>query len=210
MHETALVSGNAFSKIYGGPGKTVVDIGGLDVNGSLRAYFVEKGMNYICIDMAEHSSVDIVVKPGEKLPFDNGSIDIVVSSSCFEHDPCFWLTFKEITRIVKLDGFIYVSAPTNGPYHCYPGDNWRFYSDAGQALAYWSGVQMGNEEVFPVRVIETFHMAPHNDVWIDFVCVWKRVLEKEKEICVSPTIAYMTGEMQKEIHNSGYKTYNKC
>ena len=50
-----------------------------------------------------------------------------------------------MTRIIKPSGYIYINAPTTGHYHCYPGDNWRFYSDAGQALAYWSGKQISNE-----------------------------------------------------------------
>ena len=210
MHLTSLVSGNAFSEVFGSYGKTVVDIGGLDVNGSLRSFFTDKGMKYICVDIEPHPSVDIVIKPGDKLPFETGSIDLVVSSSCFEHDPCFWLTFKDIARIVKLDGHIYVSAPTNGAYHCHPGDNWRFYSDAGQALAYWSGVQMGNEVVYPVKVVETFHMLPNSDVWMDFVCVWQRVIEKDMNICVSKEISTTVGILEKNINMKGYITTKKC
>ena len=56
-----------------------------------------------------------------------------VSTSCFEHDPIFWLTFKEIARVTKVDGFVYVNAPSNEVYHGYPGDNWRFYKDAPAA-----------------------------------------------------------------------------
>jgi len=48
-----------------------------------------KGMKYVCIDMEADASVDIVVPPGEKLPFEDGSVDLIVSTSCFEHDPCF-------------------------------------------------------------------------------------------------------------------------
>ena len=210
MHLTAFVSGSAFSEIYGGKGKTVVDIGGLDVNGSLRSFFTEKGMKYICVDIDEHPSVDIVIKPGDKFPFETGSIDLVVSSSCFEHDPCFWLTFKEITRIVKLDGYIYISAPTNGAYHCHPGDNWRFYSDAGQALAYWSGVQMSNEIVYPTKVLETFHILPAGDVWMDFICVWKRVNEKDTNICVSKEKSTEVGFLERNINNRGFVTVKKC
>lgn len=55
--------------------------------------------------MESDSSVDIIVPPGEKIPFDDGSI---VSTSYFEHDPCFWLTFKEMT---KPSGFIYINGP---------------------------------------------------------------------------------------------------
>lgn len=210
MHDTAAGAGSSFSKVYGGPGKTVVDIGGQDINGSLRSFFTEKGMKYICVDMIEDPSVDIIVKPGEKLPFETGSIDLIVSTSCFEHDPCFWLTFKEMARILKMGGYIYMNAPTNGIYHIAPGDNWRFYSDAGQALAYWSSIQMSNEEVYPMKVIETFHIMPRTDIWIDFVCVWQRVSEKQTEITVKSEIVNTVGILEASLHNDGYITKKKC
>lgn len=145
-------------------------------------------MKYIVVDLESDPSVDIVIKPGDDLPFPTGSVDIVVSTSCFEHDPCFWLTFKEICRITKLGGFIYVNAPSNGPHHGYPGDNWRFYRDAGQALAYWSGKQLANEQVYPAKVVEVFHVNPLRDIWIDFVCIWQRVETKETSIITPPEL----------------------
>jgi len=114
MHDTASKGGELFAECYGGVNKVVVDIGGQDMNGSLRVFFENLGMKYICLDMEEDSSVDIVVKPGHRFPFEDGSIDLIVSTSCFEHDPCFWITFKEMSRVTKLGGFIYVNAPTNG------------------------------------------------------------------------------------------------
>lgn len=209
MHDTASISGDAFAKVYGGINKIVVDIGGKNVNGSLRSFFENKGMRYICVDMEEDASVDIVVKPGEKLPFESNSIDLVVSTSCFEHDPCFWMTFKDISRILKLGGYLYVNAPSDGVYHKYPGDNWRFYSDAGQALAYWSSYQIGNDETYHMKVIETFHILPNRDIWTDFVCVWQRVNEKQTEIIVSDNISHNVGILQNEIHKCGLNTKNK-
>jgi SAM-dependent methyltransferase len=210
MHDTASISGKLFAEIYGGENKVVLDIGGRNVNGSLRSFFENLGMKYICIDIEEDVSVDIVVKPGDKLPFEDSSIDLIVSTSCFEHDPCFWLTFKEMTRLTKLCGFIYVSAPTNGVYHCHPGDNWRFYSDAGQALAYWSSYQFTNEPIFPVKVVETFHILPINEGWIDFVCVWERVDEKENNIVVSNSVSQTIGNLQKALNNNSCNTIQKC
>jgi SAM-dependent methyltransferase len=208
MHETSSISGQSFSETYGGLGKVVVDVGGQDVNGSLRSFFESRNMKFICVDMIEHPSVDIVVEPGKKLPFENSSVDLIVSTSCFEHDPCFWLTFKEMTRIIKPDGFIYINAPTAGPYHCYPGDNWRFYSDAGQALAYWSGIQVVNEEVYPVKVVETFNILGNS--WNDFVCVWARIDIQEKDILVSSVILNNIGKLEKSINEKGYSTRKKC
>ena len=210
MHYTSLKSGEPFSESYGIPNSLVVDIGGRNVNGSLRSFFEKKGMKFVCIDMESDASVDIVVPPGERLPFDDGSVDFIVSTSCFEHDPCFWLTFKEMTRIIKPSGYIYINAPTSGPYHSYPGDNWRFYSDAGQALAYWSGKQISNETIYPVKVVETFNVL--GDGWNDFVCVWQRVnIESiEKDIIVSNEIINNIGILEKTINNYGLQTRKKC
>ena len=210
MHYTSLKSGLAFSESYEIPNGLVVDIGGRNVNGSLRDFFEIKGMKFVCVDMEEDASVDIVVAPGERLPFEDGSVDLIVSTSCFEHDPCFWLTFKEMTRIIKPSGYIYINAPTAGPYHTYPGDNWRFYSDAGQALAYWSGKQMSNETIYPVKVVETFNVL--GECWNDFVCVWQRVdiENSEKNIIVSKEIINNIGILEKTINEYGLKTRKKC
>ena len=198
MHYTSLISGRAFTESYGIPNGLVVDIGGRNVNGSLRSFFETKGMKFVCVDMEADSS------------FDDCSVDLIVSTSCFEHDPCFWLTFKEMTRIVKTSGYIYINAPTSGPYHTYPGDNWRFYSDAGQALSYWSGKQIANETIYPVKVIETFNVL--GSVFNDFVCVWQRVnIENiEKTILVHNEIINKIGILEKTINNYGLKTRKKC
>jgi SAM-dependent methyltransferase len=209
MHHTAAISGLAFAEKYGGEGKIVVDIGGQNVNGSLRNYFTERNMKYICVDIEEHPSVDIVVKPGDKLPFSDGEIDLIVSVSCFEHDPLFWMTFKEMCRITKLGGYIFVNAPSNGAYHCYPGDNWRFYSDAGQALAYWSGKRISEEEIFPSEVIETFHILPSGDQWLDFICIWKRVDYIQTSILVSTEVSNTLGILETYVNERGLKTIKK-
>ena len=210
MHYTSLKSGQAFSNSYEIQNGLVIDLGGRNVNGSLRSFFEEKGMTFICIDMEADKSVDIVIPPGEKLPFEDGSVDLIVSTSCFEHDPCFWLTFKEMTRIIKPTGYIYINAPTSGPYHTYPGDNWRFYSDAGQALAFWSGKQMSNETIYPVKVVETFNIL--GEVWNDFVCVWKRVNVEDKEtsITVHNEILNNIGILEETINKYGLQTRKKC
>jgi SAM-dependent methyltransferase len=214
MHYTALKSGESFAISYGKENDLVIDIGGLNLNGSLREAFEKRGMEYICIDMEAHPSVDIVVHPSQKLPFEDGSVDLIVSTSCFEHDPCFWLTFREMARIIKPSGFIYVNAPTTGSYHSHPGDNWRFYSDAGQALAYWSGIQMSNEMIYPVKVVETFNILDlpgETCPWNDFVCVWKRVPIEDKETTITMPnhIINSIGILEQTINNNGLQTRKK-
>ena len=208
MHMSAMAAGDGFAQLYGNPGMTVVDIGGQDVNGSLRTCFESRGMKYISVDMIEHSSVDVVVPPGERLPFDDGSIDMAVSTSCFEHDPCFWLTFREICRIVKPGGYIYMNAPSTGCYHKYPGDNYRFYKDTSQALAFWSGKEFAGLPCYPVTVRECFYLMDRSLDFNDFVCVWQRCPEKTNEIVLSDQIWNANGPLKQYIINN--KHINGC
>lgn len=209
MHDTSLVTGELFGKVYTKLAGTVLDIGGLDINGSLRNTLTnDSKLIYTCMDMEQGKNVDIVCNAYEKFPFDDGSFDYIVSTSCFEHDPCFWMTFREMCRVVKVGGYIYINAPTNGPYHTAPGDNWRFYSDAGQALAYWSGKELEGSS-YPVKVEETFHVLPKYDYWIDWVTVWKRVNEKESNIIRSEEIKNKVGPLQNALNHNGYPTLNE-
>jgi SAM-dependent methyltransferase len=207
MHDTAHIAGSLFATTYGKEGARVLDVGGCnkawpDVNGSLRASFESKNMTYVCLDIEAHPSVDVVMKPGDVFPFPDESFDLIVSTSCFEHDPCFWMTFREMCRLIKKDGYIYINAPSNGPYHTYPGDNWRFYSDAGQALAYWSG-QMINGTSYPATLVETFHIRPLRDIWIDFVGIWKRTDNPETGITVSHEMRQQSTPLKTSLHAHG-------
>lgn len=208
MHDTALISAHSFGKAYVAAGQTVLDIGGANVNGSPRAHYEAQGIKYICVDMDGENGVDVIVAPGGPLPFADGSVDAVISTSCFEHDPCFWMTFKEMCRVVKPSGFVYVNAPANGSYHQYPGDNWRFYGDAGQALAVWSGRSIAGETVFPVKVIESFSILPLRDGWVDFVCVWQRSDVAPTDI-VLPLTADVHGPLRTFLGSQGLSTVFK-
>lgn len=210
MHDSALVSGGKFSQIYVERGSVVVDVGGLDVNGTLRKVFPQVS-KYISVDMESGPGVDIVVEPGKPLPFADGSVDTVVSTSCFEHDPCFWMTFREMARIVKVGGYIYINAPSNGPYHGYPGDNWRFYRDAGFSLAHWSG-KIVDGQSYPTKVVETFfvHSRVHYEPWIDWVCVWKRETDPVTTISAPyPDPATSHGPLMIEIEKVGCPTRDR-
>lgn len=206
MHDTAMISGSLFGKVYGKEGMRVLDVGGQDVNGSLRKPFEDLlKIKYTSMDIEQGPGVDIVMNPGDPFPFEDETFDLIVSTSCFEHDPCFWMTFREMCRVTKKNGYIYVNAPSNGPYHGYPGDNWRFYSDAGQALAYWSGKTIDGTS-FPAHLEETFHILPKTNIWIDFVSVWKRVDYKEETIKVSEDVKYTYGPLRSALRTANFNT----
>ena len=137
----------------------------MDVNGTLRS-FAPADSEYIGVDLQSGPGVDVVLPNPVWFPF-NMEFDLIVSTSCFEHDPMFWVTFKEMIKVLKPGGFIYLSAPSNGPYHGYPGDCWRFYPDAAKALETWSYL-CG----YPVTLVETFLVPPRRDIWTDNVMIF--------------------------------------
>jgi SAM-dependent methyltransferase len=207
MHITSLVASEEFANTYIQKG-VVVDIGGQVIKDvGLRNFYEKKGLKYICLDIVEHNSVDITIKIGDKLPFLTNSVDYIICNSVFEHDPCFWMTFKEMTRIIKDDGYIYVNSPSSGPYCPYVVDNYRFYADAGQALAYYSGIQDCCKvcKTYPVKVIESFNIL--GTEWKDFCCVWKRVHDKETSYILPVTTS--TGILEKAINDRGFITERK-
>ena len=96
MHITSLVAGEEFANTYidfTKLGKLVIDVGGQDVNGSLREYYENKGLKYIFVEIAEHKTVSVVIKLGDKIPFRDSSVNYIISNSAIEHDPRFWMTF---------------------------------------------------------------------------------------------------------------------
>lgn len=92
-----------------------------------------------------------------------------MSTSCFEHDQMFWLTFAEMRRVLKPSGYIYINAPSNGAYNSYPYDNWRLYPDAGLALEAWA-----ERQSLKVRLVESFVAGRKGDIWNDFVAVFTK------------------------------------
>jgi hypothetical protein len=169
VHDTAYQHGRLFFALYGSDNfRTVVELGSQDVNGSLRDH-CPPGALYIGLDVMPAKGVDLVVDPGAPLPLVSAFADAVVTSSAFEHDVCFWDTFLELIRILRAGGLLYLNAPSNGVFHRYPLDCWRFYPDAGIALVRWAarrGIQ--------IELVESVIGLPQAERWADFVAVFRK------------------------------------
>ena len=168
MHATAMEHGKLFFDSYLNEktGLKIVDIGAQDVNGSLRSV-APKNNEYIGVDFCEGNGVDIVLDDPYTLPFESETIDVVVSSSCYEHSEFFWLSFNEALRVLKPSGLLYVNVPSDGPFHRYPVDCYRFYPDSGVALQNW-----GRRSGYECTMLESFIGAKLQGLWHDFVAVW--------------------------------------
>ena len=167
MHSSAHVFGELFFERYWRPEfKRVLDIGSYDVNGSLRDV-QPAGSEWVGIDIAAGPGVDVVLTDPYSYPFPDGHFDAIVSTSCFEHDNMFWLTFLEALRVLSPGGMLYLNSPSQGGYHGHPGDNWRFYPDSGLALQQWAHRNNVN-----VRLVESFIVQV--PCWYDFVAIFTK------------------------------------
>ena len=167
MHSTAAATGKKFLEEYLQSGSKVLEVGSYDVNGTLRTALPEK-FKWTGMDLELGPGVDIVADDPYSFPFLNDSFDACLSSSTFEHDDFFWLTFLEMVRVVKPGGFVYLNVPSNGYVHRHPADIWRFYPDAGIALEKWAV-----KNKLPVALIESFVSDRGDEIWCDFVAVFE-------------------------------------
>lgn len=173
MHPSALEFGDLFFKSYFSDDKHIVimDVGAQDVNGSLRDVS-PSAASYVGIDFVAGCGVDVILDDPYHLPMEDGSADVVVCSSVFEHSQFFWLLYLEVLRILKPNGLFYLNAPSNGYIHRYPVDCWRFYPDAGHALVAW-----GERNGYTPALLESFIgdkncQSMHADAWNDYVAVF--------------------------------------
>ena len=175
MHDTAFHIGTLAMNIYADlRTDSILEVGSQAFNGSLRDNALPS-TRYVGIDIEEGEGVDVVIEPGKSFPVDEGAFDLVMATSVFEHDPCFWMTFLEMCRAAKDGGYIYINAPSNGVVHRYPQDNWRFYPDSGRALSQWA-----TSQGCPVTLVESFVANREKDIWNDFVAVFRKGPIKRK------------------------------
>jgi SAM-dependent methyltransferase len=128
---------------------------------------VPKNSVFVSLDSDQGVGADVFLEDPYTFPVESNSVDIIVSSSCFEHSEMFWLTFNEIMRVLKPGGLFYLNAPSAGAWHRYPVDCWRFYPDSGNALVKWAQRSGYND----AALVESFHC--HYDThWHDYVAVF--------------------------------------
>lgn len=184
----------------------VIEIGSQDVNGSLRQV-CPKEFEYVGLDFQEAKGVDIVLLDPYSLPLDSESVDIVLSSSCFEHSEMFWLVFLEVLRVLKPGGLFYLNAPSAGSFHRYPVDCWRFYPDSGKALITWA-----RRNGINAAMLESYTQKG-GGVWQDFVSVFlkdERLAGQYAERIISSKSDFENGQFfaSDEVLNASWATQN--
>ncbi len=108
-------------------GDKVLDVGSLDVNGTVRDNFRNFG-EYVGIDMRPGKDVDRVML-AEDLPkhFTPGYFDVVVCSNALEHIEKWQDAITGMWFVLKPGGTLTIVTPTRDKgRHGYPSDYWRF------------------------------------------------------------------------------------
>ncbi len=90
---------------------TVLEVGSLDINGSIRSFF--NSCDYIGLDVASGKGVDVVCQ-GQEYSADNESFDHVISCEAMEHNPYWKETFENMIRLCKKDGLVTFTCATTG------------------------------------------------------------------------------------------------
>jgi SAM-dependent methyltransferase len=96
--------------------KDVLEIGSLNINGSIREFFHQ--CVYVGVDIGPGKDVDLVGR-GKNLAYHDKSFDVVASCECFEHNPEWAATFNNMARMAS--GLVFFSCATTGrPEHGTP------------------------------------------------------------------------------------------
>ncbi|WOO40815.1 methyltransferase domain-containing protein [Rubellicoccus peritrichatus] len=110
-------------------GKSVIDVGACDFNGSIRPLIEQWGCaSYLGVDMISGRGVDKVINADNLIDeFGENSFDVVLSLEMMEHSRNWQASLHNMKRICKPDGLLIITAPSKGyMYHGYPTDFWRY------------------------------------------------------------------------------------
>ena len=92
-------------------GCRVLEVGSLDINGSVRELF--SGCDYTGVDLQLGPGVDLAVQ-GQLVGFPTGHFDTTISAECLEHNPFWRETVANMLRMTRPGGLVLISCATTG------------------------------------------------------------------------------------------------
>jgi SAM-dependent methyltransferase len=113
-------------------GKSVLEVGSMDVNGSARSVLTPLDPSrYVGIDMVAGRGVDQVMSVSFLTDhFGPEAFDLVVSTEMLEHVQDWRWAVAQLKRVTRSGGCLLVTTRSPGfHYHGYPHDFWRFTVD---------------------------------------------------------------------------------
>jgi SAM-dependent methyltransferase len=92
-------------------GARVLEVGSLDINGSVRELFSK--CDYTGVDLQLGPGVDLAVQ-GQLVEFASGHFDTSISAECLEHNPFWRETVANMLRMTRPGGLVMISCATTG------------------------------------------------------------------------------------------------
>jgi SAM-dependent methyltransferase len=92
-------------------GARVLEVGSLDINGSVRDLFCD--CRYVGVDLQLGPGVDLACQ-GQLVEFATSHFDTTISAECLEHNPFWRETVANMLRMTRPGGLVLISCATTG------------------------------------------------------------------------------------------------
>ncbi|HEY4963521.1 MAG TPA: methyltransferase domain-containing protein [Candidatus Saccharimonadales bacterium] len=113
------------AKVEDGVGIRVLDIAPQDYEGAKR-YYTAATVETLDIDPAANATFTVDLCENNRVSIPDETFDVIICTEVLEHVNNPFDAAKEMFRILKKGGRIYVSTPYNFRIHGPLPDNWRF------------------------------------------------------------------------------------
>lgn len=123
--------GNPYDRLAAGA--TVLDLGAKRAKGCYAFGRPPADITVVSLDIESNAGVDVMAD-AHRLPFSADTIDAVFCVSTLEHVHRPPEVIKEICRVLKPGGIVYVNAPFVFPFHADPDDFHRFSQNGLRVL----------------------------------------------------------------------------
>src|ERR1043166_3488357 len=117
----------------------------LDVGCGWRPYektFFAGATNYVGLDYLSERSEPDIIGSAQAIPCPDNSFDTVTSTEVLEHVPDPLKAMREMTRVLKPNGYLILSTPMYWPRHEVPYDFFRHTYDELLYLTAESGLEL--------------------------------------------------------------------
>jgi SAM-dependent methyltransferase len=169
MHDSVMIFGQSVLTAEDVRGRRVIEVGSMNVNGSLRSHIESLGpTSYVGIDFAHGPGVDVVCDASDLVGrFGTNSFDVVLSTEMLEHAQNWRAAISAMKYVLSPGGVLVLTARGPGfPLHGYPHDWHRFVlADMQQAFADFAITVLKDDPQHPgVMLVARKPTSWHNTV----------------------------------------------